>query len=325
MTTNVPIAPRPIRGHADAVSVIRSIRGPSPLEPAAGLCEDLPVVLKREDSGPNGSFKWRGALCALTDFAFNGATAVVTASTGNHGAATAWAAARLGIDAHVVVPTAASGLKCSLIEANGAVLHRNGTDLDAAAGHARSLAEQLGAPYFEDGASTAQLLGTATIGAEIAEIDPGIVITPLAVGALAGGVGIGLARRGSGAKLFGVQVEGYDAIARLLRGDPPPDRGTATFADGLADNRIVEPAFGACRDHLSGVVVVGEPQLEAAVRDLHRERGIIAEGAGAAALAGLRELDPAHERGPIVLIVSGRNLDGRVAERLLSAGTGGVA
>jgi threonine dehydratase len=313
------IAAESIRDHEAARRLVRSVRPPSPLEPAPGLeGSATEIFLKREDLGPNGSFKWRGALCALSDFAAAGAAAVVTASTGNHGAATAWAAGRFGLDAHIVVPEGANELKCRLIECNGAILHRVGADLDAADRHARRLAEDLGAPYFEDGASPAQLLGTATIGWEIAESGADVVIAPLAVGALAGGIGKGLAAAGAGARLYGVQVASHDAIARRIQGRPPGAQPGQTFADGLADVRILEPAFGACREHLSGIAVVGEAELEAAVGDLWAATGIVAEGAGAAALAGLRNLDiEEQECSRVVLVISGRNLDPQVAQRLL--------
>lgn len=317
-----PLAPRPIETHAAALELVRSVRVPTPLEPAPGLDAELAVLLKREDLGPNGSFKWRGSLCALSQFAFDGAAAVVTASTGNHGAATAWAAARLGLQAHVIVPADASGLKCSLIERNGARLHRIGRDLDSAVESARELAEQLAAPYFEDGATTAQLLGTGTIGHELAGSGVGTVIAPLAVGALVGGIGLGLAAAGSRAPLYGVQAEGYDMIARRLQGEGERPSPTVTFADGLADNRIVEPAFSICREHLEGVVVASEDELEAAVTELHQRSGVVAEGAGAAALAGLRTLRSGELQDPVALIVSGRNLDREIVRRLLPLGAG---
>lgn len=316
----------PVRDLGAARLLVGSVHPPSALEPAEGLSAHARVALKREDRGPNGSFKWRGALCAISDFVHGGAEAVVTASTGNHGAATAWAAARFGIVAHVVVPAAANDLKCRLIEANGATLHRRGADLSAADGYARRLAEDLGAPYFEDGASPSQLLGTATIGWEIATAAPDVVIAPLAVGALAGGIGQGLAAAGSDAELYGVQAESHDAIARRLQGRPPQAAPGRTFADGLADDRILDPAFGACREHLSGIAVVGEAELERGVRHLYEACGVVAEGAGAAALAGMSSLGIGERAGSlVVLVISGRNLDPEDARRLLPGAPEGAA
>ena len=87
------------------------------------------IWLKREDEHELGAFKWRGAVAVL---AAKRPDIVVTASTGNHGAATAWAARRLGVRAVVFVPEQASVAKVALIEAQGAELHRAGADMDDA-------------------------------------------------------------------------------------------------------------------------------------------------------------------------------------------------
>ena len=85
---------------------------PTPLEPAPpSLGTGRSLYLKREDVHELGAFKWRGALPVLAAYRDGGATAVVTASTGNHGAATAWAAARLGLDAVVYAPEGAAQAK----------------------------------------------------------------------------------------------------------------------------------------------------------------------------------------------------------------------
>jgi threonine dehydratase len=306
---------------ASVASLIRAAHSPTPLEPAPALSRRTSVLLKREDLGPNGAFKWRGALAAVAHLRDGGATEVVTASSGNHGAATAWAARRLGLRAHVVVPSETTGLKCELIEANGATLHRFGAEVDEAGQHAQELAESLGAPYLEDGGSAAQLAGAATIADELEGAEAEAVIAPVAVGALAGGLGIGLARLERPSRLIGVQVSGYDRIACALDGRPwPADAERATFADGLADTRLVEPAYGACRDHLERLLVVDDDALRAAIRELNEATGLVVEGAGAAALAGLRRLEAEDaEPATAILIVSGRNLDPAVAREILSS------
>jgi threonine dehydratase len=296
-------------GPREALELVRSVQAPTPLEPATNLDEIPDVLLKREDLGPNGSFKWRGALCAGEAFLRAGARSMVTASTGNHGAATAWSAARLGIEAHIVVPEGTSEVKCAQIVAHGARLHRHGVNLVAAVRRAESLSAEIDAPYFEDGAVAAQLRGTGTIGAEIADCGADTVIVPLAVGALAGGIARCLAEIGSGMRVVGVQAKGFDRIATLLRGDPDPgEPDTATFADGLADFRLVDPAFAACRTLLDEIVVVDDAEIAMALRELRDAEGIILEGAGAAALAGLKRLDQS-EMAKVVLVASGHNID----------------
>ena len=168
----------------------------TPLEPApAALGAGDSVWLKREDVHELGAFKWRGALPALEHFRDRGIEAVVTASTGNHGAATAWAAQRTGMRAIVFVPAEASRAKVSRLEELGAELHRVGDDLDASKELAREFAAERGLAFFEDGAEPAQFDGYAAIGREIVEqlgAPPARVVVPVGNGALLIGVVRGL-------------------------------------------------------------------------------------------------------------------------------------
>ena len=122
------------------------------------------IWLKREDEHQLGAFKWRGALATLEA---RRPEVVVTASTGNHGAATAWAARRAGIRAVVFVPQDASETKVSLITAQGAELWRVGLDMDEAKAAAKELADREGWFLFEDGAAPAPFDGYAAIGDEL--------------------------------------------------------------------------------------------------------------------------------------------------------------
>ena len=164
---------------------------PTPLEEAPAGLGDGPLYLKREDVHELGAFKWRGALPALELYRSRGADAVVTASTGNHGAASAWAAERLDLRAVVFAPEDASRTKLALLERLGAELQLVGEDLDAAKELGRAWAAEHGLPFFEDGAEPAQFEGYAAIGRELlAQLGD-------AAGARAGAVG-------NGALLIGV-------------------------------------------------------------------------------------------------------------------------
>jgi threonine dehydratase len=276
------------------------------------------VLLKREDTGPNGAFKWRGAMCACAAFKSSGAAAVVTSSTGNHGAATGWAAQRAGLQAHVVVPVDSALSKRRLIERSGAALHEFGVDLEEAAEHAHELADALGVPLLIDGGCEAQLYGTGTIGAELRAVDFDTVVVPLACGALAGGLARELATVRPKPWVVGVQSSMYGRLGALLRGEPDPLMPSGhSFADGLADNRIVEPAFSTCRSYLDDVVSVDDEALRSAMRELWTFRGMVVEGAAAAPLAALRQHPdriPGHR---VVLIISGRNIDDRLRNEVL--------
>jgi threonine dehydratase len=130
---------------------------PTPLDEAPpALAAGRRLLLKREDTHELGAFKWRGALPSLQGYRDGGASEVITASTGNHGAATAWAAQRVGLRAVVYVPEQVSQAKLELLSALGADLRHVGADVDEAKDAARRHAERDGLPFFEDGAEPAQ-------------------------------------------------------------------------------------------------------------------------------------------------------------------------
>ena len=114
------------------------------------------LYLKHEEGHELGAFKWRAALPVLEAYRDAGQRAVVTASTGNHGAATAWAARRLEMRAIVFVPEGASRPKLQLVRDLGAELVEVGADLDEAKAAADAHADDNGLPFFEDGAEPLQ-------------------------------------------------------------------------------------------------------------------------------------------------------------------------
>jgi threonine dehydratase len=264
------------------------------------------IWLKREDEHQLGAFKWRGALATLEA---RRPEVVVTASTGNHGAATAWAARRAGIRAVVFVPQDASETKVSLITAQGADLRRVGLDMDEAKAAAKELADREGWFLFEDGAEPAQFDGYAAIGDELLDQlsePPGSVVVPVGNGALAIGVFRSLAARGPSAVRIAVSAAGAPAMFESWRnGSPTNSSSSATFADGLAVRVAIPLAVEALNPLVQRFELVSERELAFAV-GAYAEVGIRAEGAAAAPLAvALRESLPR----PVVLIVTGRNVD----------------
>jgi threonine dehydratase len=283
----------------------------TPLEHAPpGLGDGRRLLLKREDVHELGAFKWRGALPTLEAYRAGGARAVVPASTGNHGAATACAAERVGLDAVVYAPETVSRMKLALLEANGAEVRLVGADLDEAKERARLFAFEKRVPFFEDGAERAQYEGYGAIAAEILEQTdepPAAVVVPVGNGALLAGIGLVLCERaaevgrvGVAAKEAPVMVESWEA------GSVEPSSRSATFADGLAVRVAVPLAVEVLGEVAERMVLVSERELAHAVGAL-ADAGIRAEGAAAAPLAALPQLDDVGE--PVVLVVTGRNID----------------
>jgi threonine dehydratase len=287
---------------------------PTPLEEATLAGRQL--LLKREDVHELGAFKWRGALPVLERYAADGARAVVTASTGNHGAATAWAARRVGLDAIVYAPETASFAKLALMEGGGAEIRQTGADLDAAKEEGRAHASQQGLPFFEDGAEPAQYEGYGSIAGEIlaqAPERPAAIVVPLGNGALLGGIGLTVTRDapevervGVAAKEAPVMVDSWNA------GRPVHSERSATFADGLAVRVAIPLAVELLGEVATRMVTVSERRIAEAVGE-YASAGIRAEGAAAAALAAVPGLDDLGD--PLVLIVTGRNIDDELFTR----------
>jgi threonine dehydratase len=283
---------------------------PTPLEEAPpALSDGRPLFLKREDGHELGAFKWRGALPALEAFRAQGAEGVVTASTGNHGAASAWAAQRLGMRAVVFVPEKASEAKVALLEQLGAELHSVGADLDESKELAREHATAGGMAFFEDGAEPAQFDGYEAIGAEILEQlgrPPARVIVPVGNGALIIGVARGIGR------VLGVVAKEAPVMALSVEAGHPVDCDRcATFADGMAVRVAIPLAVEELRRG-TPMMMVSERAIARAVGDF-AAAGIRVEGSAAAPLAAFRELPPEQE--PTVLIVTGCNIDDELHRR----------
>jgi threonine dehydratase len=273
------------------------------------------IWLKREDEHELGAFKWRGAQAVLEQLR---PSVVVTASTGNHGAATAWAAKRAGARAIVFVPQQASAAKVALIQAQGAELYRVGADMDEAKAAAQAYAAEHDAFFFEDGAEPAQFDGYEAIGNELLDElpEPGAVVVPVGNGALAIGVLRAVAKRAPETLRVAVAAEEAPVMWESWRAGAPVDSDRcSTFADGLAVRVAIPVAVVELNQLVQQFELVSEAELEQAMR-AYAEDGIRVEGAAAAPLAlARREWLPR----PLVLIVTGRNVDDALYNRILTS------
>lgn len=293
---------------------------PTPLEKApAGLSPGHSVYLKREDVHELGAFKWRGALPTLQRYRGLGANTVVTASTGNHGAATAWAARQLGLRAVVYAPEGASRTKLELMRELGADTRLVGRDVDDAKDAAREWAAEHDTPFFEDGAEPTQLEGYAEIARELLEQlpePPEAVVVPVGNGALLAGIGRALREQAPATLRVGVAARDAPVMVESWHAERPVESDrSATFADGLAVRVAIPFAVAELQTAAQRMLLVSERDLARSVASFW-EAGIRVEGAAAAALAALPQLDAVA--GAVVLIVTGQNIDDALVERAVS-------
>lgn len=225
-------------------------------------------------------------------------------------APTAWAAARLGLEAVVFVPEHASATKLTRIEELGAEIRPAGADLDEAKELGLAEARRRGVPFFEDGAEPAQYDGYAMIGEEILaqlEEPPAAVVVPVGNGALLGGVARAVLAGSPETLRIGVVAAGAPVMADSFEaGRPVRGDSSDTFADGMAVRVAIPYAVEVLKEVATHMLRVSERELAQAV-GAFAEAGIRVEGAGAAGLAALPQLPDLN--GAIVLVVTGRNID----------------
>lgn len=292
----------------------------TPLEEAPpGLAPGRRLLLKREDQHELGAFKWRGALPTLERYRSEGASTVVTASTGNQGAATAWAAQRLGLRAIVYAPESASRAKVALIESLGAEARLIGADFDEAKAEAEAFAE-VGGLLFVDGEEPEQYEGYRAIGDEIldqAGESPTAVVVPVGNGALLGGIGLAVCDRSPETLRIGVVPKEAPVMALSWEaGEPVGNESSATIADGLAVRVAIPLAVDVLGEVASRMLLVSERAIAKAI-GAYADAGIRVEGAAAAALAAVPQLEDVGD--PLVLIVTGKNIDDELFTRAREA------
>ena len=248
----------------EAQEVLAKYFPPTPLVRAPSLGQaNADVYLKIETALPTGSFKPRGALYALIKNLQRRRMDEVTASsTGNHGAATAFAARTLGLPATIFLPELANPVKRKKIEDLGGRISDYGSnDLAAATRKAVEYSRKPGVYFLNDATDPELPAGPATIGLEILEQcrDLSAVFVPMGDTALVRGIGTALQQLSPQTKVIGVQAERAPCYVLSWRaGKPVPTDTCDTMADGLA-SRIPDAAnVEAIRTVVDEVVLVSE-------------------------------------------------------------------
>jgi threonine dehydratase len=321
---------------ADAQSLLARYFGPTRIARAASLSSPgHDVFLKIETGLPTGSFKVRGAVYALSMEIASGTIAeVVCASTGNHGAAVAWAAQLLGIPATVFLPLHPNPVKAARIRAFGARLVESGVDLSAAIEAAQDYAARAPAFFLHDASNPDVPAGAGTIGLEIVGQLPGldVIYVPMGDTALIRGVATAAKQRRPTIRIVGVVAERAPAYLLSWTGARDSRPGAScvvetttcdTIADGLAVRRPLAPNVAAICELVDDIVAVSEEEMLAAIDLLDTREQVIAEPAGAAATAAFlkhAEIDPgrigsAQAIRTSALLVTGGNIAPDVRRR----------
>jgi threonine dehydratase len=298
----------------DARELLRGFLRPTRLVQAERLGRetDTQIYLKLETDLPTRSFKPRGAVYALMkNVQQRSVRGVVAASTGNHGAAVAYAARLAKLPATIFLPVNPNPIKRARIIALGATVKEVEWGAEALGDAAASFAAEHDYYFLNDASDELVPVGTATIAAEILDElpAPDVMIVPMGDTALIRGVAAEAKRCHPAVRIVGVQATQAPAYVRSWREDRVVTTETCnTIADGLATSVPLEPNVRAIRELVDEVCLLTEDELLNGVRMLLYEEHLVAEAAGAAATAAYLQNPIAYANRSVVLLVTGANI-----------------
>ena len=274
---------------------------------------DAEIFLKLENLQPIGSFKLRGAGNAL---ALADAEALWTASAGNMAQAVAWHARKRSLPCTAVVPETAPRTKLDAIERLGAEAVKVPFATWLEVFRTRSYPGMKGL-FVHPFSDEAVMAGNGTIGLEILEDLPDVeaVVIPYGGGGLSCGIASALRALVPDCRVYACEVETAAPLAAsLAAGEPVEVEHVPSFVDGIGAPTVFPEMFELARQLLDGSLVVGLDEIAAAIRLLVERNRVVAEGAGAAAVAAALP-----RRGKTVCVVSGGNIETAVLREILEA------
>lgn len=284
------------------------------LDRAAGTS----VLVKHENTQPVGAFKVRGGLTLLAGM--TGAerkAGTVTWSTGNHAQSLAYASHVFDAGCTVFMPAGTPEGKAAAVEGWGARAIRRGDSLEAAEQHAREHAERTGARLISPGDTPELLAGVGTVYLEIVEARPDVDVIVVPVGS---GTGAAAACLVAGRPVIGVQSSASRAAHDSWRAGELVTRPNGTTVAGLATGRGFELPQRIMRDRLADFLLVDDDRITEARRLLATAAHTLAEGAGAAALAGVLSRPDLFHGKRVAVVCTGGNAD---ADELATLRRGG--
>ena len=293
---------------------------PSPkLNPA---CKN--VYLKTENLQLTGSFKVRGAgymISQLTEE--EKARGVIACSAGNHAQGVALAAQKYGIKSIICLPEGAPISKVEATKSYGAEVVMVKGVYDDAYNHALKLRDEMGYTFVHPFDDENVIAGQGTIGLELLNQcgDLDAVIVPIGGGGLISGIAYAIKQLAPHVKVYGVQAAGAPSMKNSIA-DGKIERlaSVSTIADGIAVKQPGENTFRFCSEYVDDIVTVSEDEISSAILALIEQHKMIAEGAGAVAVAAamFNKLPIAGKN--VACIVSGGNIDVTILSRVMERG-----
>jgi threonine dehydratase len=280
------------------------------------------IHLKLDNLQAVGSFKERGAANRLALLsAAERARGVVAMSAGNHAQGVARHASRQGVAATIVMPRQTPLAKVSGTRAWGARVVLHGETVEEAAAHARHLAAHEGLVFIHPYDDPAVMAGQGTLALEMFEDAPplDVLLVPIGGGGLISGCAVVADAVSPATEVIGVQVAPYSALAQRM-GAAPAVLGGATIAEGIAVRDVGTHTAEVIGALVKTVLVAPEAAVEDAIAMLSSAAKVVAEGAGAAGLAGLLAHRDRFAGKRVGLVICGGNIDARILANVLLRG-----
>lgn len=274
------------------------------------------IYSKREDLQPVFSFKIRGAYNKIAKLSQEEKTrGIIAASAGNHAQGVALSASRLGIKSVIVMPLTTPEIKIRSVKRLGGEVVLYGDNFDAAYEYSQKLMEEKGYTYIHPYDDPDVIAGQGTAGMEICRqtsdnIDA--VFVPVGGGGLLAGISVYLKYLRPGTKIFAVEAEESACLAAAMSKNKRVLLNTVGgFADGIAVKQIGKETFNIIKENIDGVITVSNDEICAAIKEIFEDTRIVAEPAGAAALAGLKKYIKKNKikEQNLLHIISGANMN----------------
>lgn len=302
---------KPVARHTDLIRAPR-------------LFPDAEVHLKTENLQLTGSFKLRGAYNKIAMLGEEERRrGVVACSAGNHSQGVALAAQRAGIDALICIPEGAPISKVEATRSYGATVELVPGVYDDAYERALQIARETGRTMIHPFDDEAVMAGQGTIALEILNDLPDVdtVVVPVGGGGLISGIAFAIKGLKPSCRVIGVQADGAASMVEAMRTHQRKAlERVSTIADGIAVKMPGELTFEYCSRYVDDFVSVSDDETASAILALMERQKLVAEGAGAVAVAAAMsgKIDLAGHK--TVLLVSGGNIDVTILSRVISRG-----
>lgn len=283
---------------------------------------DCSVYLKCENLQQTGSFKLRGAVNKILSLSEKEkARGLITASSGNHGAAFSWALKRFGLKGTIVLPEITAPTKIDALLLYGADIIKHGDDCVKAERHGRQTAEKMGSTYISPYNDPQIIGGQGTIGIELTRQVPGIdsVIVPVGGGGLIGGVAGYLKSENPDITIVGCQPENsavmYESVkaGRILDLESKPTISDGS-AGGIEKDTITLPM---CQELVDDFILVSETEIIAAIKLILEKHYLLVEGSAALSVAAFIKQKNRFQGKNVVLILSGSKISLETLKKIL--------